>query len=103
MFVFANLIEALATIVSYLLQIYMWVIIIRALISWVNPDPYNPIVRFLYQVTEPVLYPIRRRLPFMGGIDLSPIIVLLAILFLQIFLVKTLNELALRLKMGGGL
>ena len=103
MFVFANLIEALATIVSYLLQIYMWVIIIRALISWVNPDPYNPIVRFLYQVTEPVLYPIRRRLPFMGGIDLSPIIVLLVILFLQVFLVKTLNELALRLKMGGGL
>jgi len=103
LFVFANLIEALATIVSYLLQIYMWVIIIRALISWVNPDPYNPIVRFLYQVTEPVLYPIRRRLPFMGGIDLSPIIVLLAILFLQVFLVKTLNELALRLKMGGGL
>ena len=103
MFVFANLIEALATIVSYLLQIYMWVIIIRALISWVNPDPYNPIIRFLYQVTEPVLYPIRRRLPFMGGMDLSPIIVLLAILFLQVFLVKTLNELALRLKMGGGL
>lgn len=103
MFVFANLIEALATIVSYLLQIYMWVIIIRALISWVNPDPYNPIVRFLYQVTEPVLYPIRRRLPFMGGMDLSPIIVLLAILFLQVFLVKTLNELAFRLKMGGGL
>ena len=103
MFVFANLIEALATIVSYLLQIYMWVIIIRALISWVNPDPYNPIVRFLYQVTEPVLYPIRRRLPFMGGIDLSPIIVLLVILFLQVFLVKTLNELAFRLKMGGGL
>jgi len=103
LFVFANLIEALATIVSYLLQIYMWVIIIRALISWVNPDPYNPIVRFLYQVTEPVLYPIRRRLPFMGGIDLSPIIVLLAILFLQVFLVKTLNELAFRLKMGGGL
>jgi YggT family protein len=103
LFVFANLIEALATIVSYLLQIYMWVIIIRALISWVNPDPYNPIVRFLYQVTEPVLYPIRRRLPFMGGMDLSPIIVLLAILFLQVFLVKTLNELAFRLKMGGGL
>ena len=103
MFVFANLIEALATIVSYLLQIYMWVIIIRALISWVNPDPYNPIVRFLYQVTEPVLYPIRRRLPFMGGIDLSPIIVLLVILFLQVFLVKTLNDLAFRLKMGGGL
>lgn len=101
MFVFANLVEALATIVSYLLTIYMWIIIIRALISWVNPDPYNPIVRFLYQATEPVLYPIRRRLPFMGGIDLSPIIVLLVIMFLQVFLVRTLNEVAVRLRMGG--
>ncbi|MBI5874644.1 MAG: YggT family protein [Deltaproteobacteria bacterium] len=103
MFVFANLVEALATITSYLLTIYMWIIIIRALISWVNPDPYNPIVRFLYQVTEPVLYPIRRRLPFIGGIDLSPIIVLLVIMFLQVFLVRTLNEVAMRLRMGGGL
>ncbi len=101
MFVFANLVEALATIVSYLLTIYMWIIIIRALISWVNPDPYNPIVRFLYQATEPVLYPIRRRLPFMGGIDLSPIIVLLVIIFLQFFLVRTLNEVAVRLRIGG--
>lgn len=103
MFVFANLIEASATIISYLLTIYMWIIIIRALISWVNPDPYNPIVRFLYQATEPVLYPIRRRLPFMGGIDISPIIVLLVIMFLQVFLIRTLNELAMRLRMGGGL
>jgi len=103
LFVFANLLDALATVVSYLLTAYMWIIIIRALISWVTPDPYNPIVRFLYQVTEPVLYPIRRRLPFMGGIDISPIIVLLAIMFLQIFLVRTLNEIAVRLRMGGGL
>ncbi|HAG49867.1 MAG TPA: hypothetical protein DCL42_00825 [Deltaproteobacteria bacterium] len=101
MFVLANLIDASATVIYYLLTIYMWIIIIRSLISWVNPDPYNPIVRFLYQATEPVLYPIRRRLPFMGGIDLSPIIVLLIIIFLQVFLVKTLNELALRLRIGG--
>ncbi|OGP09532.1 MAG: hypothetical protein A2056_03445 [Deltaproteobacteria bacterium GWA2_42_85] len=101
MFVFANLIDASATVIYYLLTIYMWIIIIRSLISWVNPDPYNPIVRFLYQATEPVLYPIRRRLPFMGGIDLSPIIVLLIIIFLQVFLVKTLNELALKLRIGG--
>lgn len=101
MFVFANLIDASATVIYYLLNIYMWVIIIRALISWVNPDPYNPIVRFLYQATEPILYPIRRRLPFMGGIDLSPIIVLLVIMFLQVFLVRTLNELAIRLRTGG--
>jgi len=87
-FVLANLIDASATVIYYLLTIYMWIIIIRSLISWVNPDPYNPIVRFLYQATEPVLYPIRRRLPFMGGIDLSPIIVLLIIIFLQVFLVR---------------
>lgn len=103
MFIFANLIEASATVVSYLLTLYMWIIIIRALISLVNPDPYSPIVRFLYQVTEPILYPIRRRMPFMGGIDISPIIVLLVILFLQVFLGRTLNELAVRLRMGGGL
>jgi len=103
LFILANLLDALAVIISYLLTIYMWIIIIRALISWVNPDPYNPIVRFLYQITEPVLYPIRRRLPFMGGIDLSPIVVLLIIVFLQAFLVKTLSELAVRLKMEGGL
>lgn len=101
MFVFANLLEAAATVTYYLLNIYLWIIIIRALISWVNPDPYNPIVRFLYQATEPVLYPIRRRLPFMGGIDLSPLVVILAIIFLQMFLVNTLHDVALRLKTGG--
>ena len=63
----------------------MWIIIVRALISWVNPDPYNPIVRFLYQITEPVLYAIRKRLPYIGGIDISPIVVLLVIMFLQAF------------------
>ncbi|HKZ47085.1 MAG TPA: YggT family protein [Thermodesulfobacteriota bacterium] len=103
MFIFANLLDASATVVSYLLTLYMWIIIIRALISLVRPDPYSPIVRFLYQATEPILYPIRRRLPFMGGIDISPIIVLLIILFLQVFLVRTLNELAVRLRMGSGL
>ena len=103
MFVFANLLDALATILSYVLTIYMWVIIIRALISWVNPDPYNPIVRFLYQITEPVLHAIRKKLPYIGGIDISPIIVLLVIMFLQVFLVGTLHDLALKLKFGGGL
>ena len=103
MFIFANLLDASATVVSYLLTLYMWIIIIRALISLVRPDPYSPIVRFLYQATEPILYPIRPRLPFMGGIDISPIIVLFIILFLQVFLVRTLNELAVRLRMGSGL
>jgi YggT family protein len=101
MFVLANLIEAFATVLSYALTLYMWVIIVRALISWVNPDPYNPVVRFLYKATEPVLYQIRRRLPYTGGIDLSPIIVILAIFFVQTFLVTTLHEAALRIKLGG--
>ncbi|MBI5599889.1 MAG: YggT family protein [Deltaproteobacteria bacterium] len=100
MFVVANFLSAVAEVVSWGLTIYMWVLIARSLISWVNPDPYNPIVQFLYRVTEPVLYPIRRRLPYIGGIDLSPVAVILAIIFLQIFLVGTLRQMAMRL--GGG-
>jgi YggT family protein len=98
MFVFANLLDAVATILSYVLTIYMWVIIIRALISWVNPDPYNPIVRFLYKATGPVLIAVRKRLPYIGGIDISPIIVLLVIMFVQIFLIGSLHDLAFKLK-----
>jgi YggT family protein len=95
MFALRHLVEALATIVDLALNIYMWMIIARALISWVNPDPYNPIVRFLYSLTEPVLGPIRRRLPLIfGGLDLSPILVLVAIVFLQRFLVSTMMDLA---------
>jgi YggT family protein len=73
----------------------MWIVIGRAIISWVNPDPYNPIVKFLNAVTEPVLYPIRRKIPInLGGIDFTPVLVILAIIFLQSFLVKTLMQLA---------
>ncbi len=97
MFVISNFLDALAIIISWGLTIYMWVIIIRALISWVNPDPYNPVVQFLYQATEPVLFAVRRRLPYTGGIDLSPIVVIMAILFLQVFLVGTLRDIAVRL------
>jgi YggT family protein len=82
---------ALAKVVDTVLFIYMWIIIIRAVLSWVSPDPYNPIVRFINNVTEPVLYQIRRRLPVsFGGIDLSPVIVLLIIMFLQNFVVRSL-------------
>lgn len=98
MFVFENLLRALAAIVDISLTIYMWIIIARAVISWVNPDPYNPIVRFLYAATEPVLYAIRRRLPMgFGGIDFSPMVAILAIIFLQKFLVATLVKMAERL------
>ncbi|MFQ5540312.1 MAG: YggT family protein, partial [Candidatus Binatia bacterium] len=83
MFIIANLVEALAAVLGLILNLYMWIIIARAVISWVNPDPYNPIVRFLYNATEPVLYRLRRSIPvFAGGIDFSPIIVLIIIYFL---------------------
>src|SRR3990172_1860619 len=99
MFIAANFIHAIATILDMALNLYLWIIIIRALISWVNPDPYNPIVRFLIAITEPVLSPIRRWIPFYKiGIDLSPILVILAIIFLKSFLVVSLHQLADRLQ-----
>jgi YggT family protein len=97
-FALRHLIAALASILDLALNIYMWLIIARALLTWVNPDPYNPIVRFLYNVTEPVLGYLRRRVPLVfGGLDLSPLLALLAIIFLQRFVVATLMELAARL------
>ena len=99
MFIIVNLLDAIAIIIHYVLTIYMWLIIIRALISWVNPDPYNPIVNFLYQITEPVLSKIRRYLPFRNiGIDFSPIIAFMIIIFLDRFLVGTLQDIVVRLK-----
>jgi YggT family protein len=98
MFVLGNFIVALAKVIDIVLTLYMWIIIFRALISWVNPDPYNQIVIFLYRVTEPVLGPIRRILPMRNvGIDISPIIVILVIVFLQYFLVETIIQMAHRL------
>ena len=98
MFVMSNLIAAIAGVLDIVLSIYMWIVIIAAVISWVNPDPYNPIVRFLYSVTEPVFGLVRRILPLPAmGIDVSPIIVLLAIIFLQQFLVKTLYQVAMQI------
>jgi len=100
MFIFFNLLNAIAIIIHYALQIYMWLIVARAVISWVSPDPYNPIVNFLYQATEPVLYRVRRLLPFgrMGAIDITPIIVFIIIIFLDSFLVGTLQEIAFKLR-----
>ena len=98
MFVVANFVSAIAGVLDIVLDIYMYIVIISALISWVNPDPYNPIVRFLYSVTEPVFSAVRRVLPIPPmGIDFSPIIVLLAILFLRQFLIKTLQQVAMSL------
>ena len=97
MFVASNVLTAVATILDYVLWLYMWVIIARALISWVNPDPWNPIVQFLDRATEPVLSPIRRWVGLRIGIDVSPIIAILIVTFLQIAVVQSLKELAMRM------
>jgi YggT family protein len=95
MFVLSNFVVALARIIDIVLTLYMWIIIGRAVISWVNADPYNQIVIFLYRATEPVLRLVRRAIPFRNiGIDLSPMIVILVIIFLQYFLVETLIQYA---------
>ncbi len=100
MFILSNLLQALANVLNVVLTIVYWLILIRALISWVNPDPYNPIVQFLYKTTEPILYPIKKMLPlnFGIGIDISPIIAFLILIFLKSFLVRTLLDISLRLR-----
>lgn len=95
MFVLSNFMMALAQLLDFLLSAYLWVVIGRAVISWVNADPSNPVVRFLYEITEPLLSRIRRWIPVsMGGIDFSPMILILVIMFLQSFLVATLKQMA---------
>ncbi|WP_297953033.1 YggT family protein [uncultured Desulfobulbus sp.] len=94
MFMFGNFIKAIADLLNFVLSAYIWIIIARAVISWVNADPYNPVVRFLHQVTDPLLNRIRRFLPVMGGFDLSPMVLIFAIIFLQSFLVPTLRQIA---------
>ncbi|NIO10893.1 MAG: YggT family protein [Deltaproteobacteria bacterium] len=95
MFIFATFFEALALLLSLALKTYMWIIIARALISWVNPDPYNFIVQFLHRVTDPVLEPIRRIIPMHSiGIDISPIVAIFGVYFLQAFLVPVFYQLA---------
>ena len=100
MFILSNFLVAAARILDIGLTILYWLILIRALISWVSPNPYNPIVQFLYKTTEPILYPIRKILPLglRFGIDISPIIAFFAIMFLKSFLVRTLINLAIRLR-----
>ena len=97
MFVLSNFMNAVAYVIQIVLNIYMWIVIARALISWVNPDPYNPIVNFLYRATEPVLYRVRRIIPDLGGIDLSPLIVLLIIYFLKEFVVRSIYMISIRM------
>lgn len=100
MIIASNFLFSLAKVLDFILSVFSWLIVIRALISWVNPDPYNAIVQFLYKVTEPILYLIRKLLPssFRAGIDLSPIIAILIIIFCRSFLVQTLFDLAYKMR-----
>lgn len=101
MFVLGNFLIAVASILGIILHLMKWIILIRALISWVNPDPYNPVVQFLYRTTEPILQPIRRFMPPMG-MDFSPIIAFFGIIFLQMFLVASIHDLGARMKYQSG-
>ncbi|MFQ6083193.1 MAG: YggT family protein [Candidatus Aminicenantia bacterium] len=102
MILFASLLKAFAQVFHLLLMGYMWIIIIRAVLSWVYPNPYHPLVRTLYYLTEPVLQPCRRIVPpyKLGGIDISPIIVIFLILFIDSFLVTSLSHYALSILEG---
>lgn len=98
MYILGNFIAAIAVILGYIITILTWLIVARALISWVNPDPYNTIVQLLHRVTEPILAPFRKIVPaFNIGIDISPILAILSLWFVRLFIVRTLAELALRL------
>ena len=91
MYIAGYFLMAVANVLNFVLLFFMWVVIARAVLSWVNPDPYNPIVRFIHNVTEPVLYQVRSKIPInFGGIDFSPIIVILAVYFFRDFVVKSL-------------
>jgi YggT family protein len=99
MFVLGNFIQAVAVILNYLLTLVFWLIVARAILSWVSPDPYNPIVRFIERTTEPILEPFRRLVPtHKMGIDLSPMIACLFVYFLKLFVVQTLIGVAVRLQ-----
>ncbi len=98
----ASVIVALAKVLGVLLNAYMWIVIISALLSWVNPDPYNPIVRFLRGATDPVYAKVRRWVPFtmIGGFDLSPILLILVIQVADIVVVDNLVRLAFSMGYG---
>ena len=96
MFVLGNIVFAVARVLDTLLSLYFWIVILAAILSWVRPDPYNPVVRTLTALTEPVLYRIRKYLPFtyINGLDLSPIVVLIVIQLVQSIVVRTLFQFA---------
>jgi len=98
MFVIGNLLNALAVILGFLIQSMMIVVLVNALLSWVRPDPSNPIVMFLDRVSDLVCNPVRRLFPTTtSGIDFAPFIAMLGLWLLQLFVVNTLRDLAIRM------
>ncbi len=98
MFVFGNLLTAIAAVLDVVLQTLLLVILVNALLSWVRPDPGNPIVRLLGRVSDFVCDPVRRLFPTAySGIDFAPFIAMLALWFLRMFLVNTLRDIAIRM------
>jgi len=94
--ILAYLVIAIAKVIGLVVNLYTFIIIVSVFLSWVRPDPTNPIVRILRQLTEPVFHQVRKRLPqffFRLGIDVSPIIVLILLVFLETILVNTLYDL----------
>ncbi len=100
MILFANLLHAIAIALDMIFNMIIFFVVASALISWVNPDPYNPIVRFLREMTDPLYRPIRKYVPLLGGrIDISPIVLLIVVYFLQAFLVGTIDGYSMQLKL----
>ena len=99
MLLLANLMAAIAQVLSAVISLAMFLIIVRAVVSWFSPDPYNPLVRILTASTDPLLRPVQRKVPALGGIDWSPLVVLLVLMFLQTFLVGTLLDYAHRIRL----
>lgn len=103
MLILANILQGIAVVLDMLLGFMILVVIARAIISWVNPDPYNVIVRFLHSSTEPLLRPLRRYIPPIGGaLDLTPLILLLLLYFVQIAVVQTLKDYATKMRFSQG-
>ncbi len=89
-----SLVSALYAVVDTVLSLYFWIVLAAVVLSWVNPDPYNPIVRGIRSLTDPVFYRIRKWMPFtyLSGIDFSPIVIILVIKFVQIFLAQLIGR-----------
>jgi YggT family protein len=99
MFVIGDVLVGVGQVLSMLLEVYMWIVIIRAVLSWVRPDPYNPIVRFIYGLVDPVTHRLSRFFPTrVGMVDISPIILIIAIYVMKLVVVRIIIDTGLRLR-----